>query len=113
MIAQETLLNFLGFFLTHQHYVNIHITHSAYLAYLLPLEISEEHSAQGQKLQRRQCCSLRKHPANAGHFPLLHTVFVTSVCSENFRFSQLVIKSGRAHCGWCHPWAGNPGLGSE
>jgi hypothetical protein len=21
-------------------------------------------------------------------------------------FSQLVIKAGRAHCGWCHPWVG-------
>jgi hypothetical protein len=25
-------------------------------------------------------------------------------------FSQLVIKGGRAHCGWCHPWAGSPGF---
>jgi hypothetical protein len=25
-------------------------------------------------------------------------------------FSQLVIKGGRAHCGWCHPWAGSLGF---
>jgi hypothetical protein len=25
-------------------------------------------------------------------------------------FSQLVIKGGRTHCGWCHPWAGSPGF---
>jgi hypothetical protein len=25
-------------------------------------------------------------------------------------FSQLVIKGGKAHCGWCHPWAGSPGF---
>ena len=25
-------------------------------------------------------------------------------------FSQLVIKGGRAHYGWCHPWAGSPGF---
>jgi hypothetical protein len=25
-------------------------------------------------------------------------------------FFQLVIKGGRAHCGWCHPWAGSPGF---
>jgi hypothetical protein len=22
-------------------------------------------------------------------------------------FSQVVIKGGSAHCGWCHPWAGS------
>jgi hypothetical protein len=25
-------------------------------------------------------------------------------------FSQLVIKDGKAHCGWCHPWAGSSGF---
>jgi hypothetical protein len=25
-------------------------------------------------------------------------------------FSQLVIKGGRTHCGWCHPWAGSVGF---
>jgi hypothetical protein len=25
-------------------------------------------------------------------------------------FSQLVIKGGRARCGWCHPWAGSLGF---
>jgi hypothetical protein len=25
-------------------------------------------------------------------------------------FSQLVIKGGRAHCEWCHPWAGSLGF---
>jgi hypothetical protein len=25
-------------------------------------------------------------------------------------FSQLVIKGRRAHCGWCHLWAGSPGF---
>jgi hypothetical protein len=25
-------------------------------------------------------------------------------------FYQLVIKGGRARCGWCHPWAGSPGF---
>jgi hypothetical protein len=25
-------------------------------------------------------------------------------------FSQLVIKGGRTHCGWCHPWAGSLGF---
>jgi hypothetical protein len=24
--------------------------------------------------------------------------------------SQLVIKGRRAHCEWCHPWAGGPGF---
>jgi hypothetical protein len=28
-------------------------------------------------------------------------------------FSQLVIKGGRAHGGWCHPWAGSPGFYKE
>jgi hypothetical protein len=25
-------------------------------------------------------------------------------------FSQLVFKGGRAHCAWCHPWAGRLGF---
>jgi hypothetical protein len=25
-------------------------------------------------------------------------------------FSHLVIKGGKAHCGWCHPWAGSLGF---
>jgi hypothetical protein len=28
-------------------------------------------------------------------------------------FSQLVIKGGRAHCGWYHPWAGSPSKPGE
>ena len=27
-------------------------------------------------------------------------------------FSQLVIRGGRAHCGWCHPWTDRIVLGS-
>ena len=29
-----------------------------------------------------------------------------SVRSRFKAFSQLVIKGGRAHCEWCHPWDG-------
>jgi hypothetical protein len=32
-----------------------------------------------------------------------------SMSSSCKAFSQLVIKGGRAHCGWCHSWAGSPG----
>jgi hypothetical protein len=28
--------------------------------------------------------------------------FLRPICEA---FPQLVIKGGRAHCGWCHPWA--------
>jgi hypothetical protein len=28
-----------------------------------------------------------------------------SIRSSCKAFSQLVFKGGRAHCGWCHPWA--------
>jgi hypothetical protein len=34
----------------------------------------------------------------------------TSMRSSCKAFSQLVIKSGRAHYGLCHPWAGSPGF---
>jgi hypothetical protein len=30
-----------------------------------------------------------------------------SMISSCKAFSQLVIKGGRAHCGWCHSWAGS------
>jgi hypothetical protein len=33
-----------------------------------------------------------------------------SMRSSYRAFSQLVIKDGRAHCGWCHPWAGSLGI---
>jgi hypothetical protein len=113
---------------THTHHTHISYTHQTCMhltSTSLSLTHTHTHTAHIPNIHTShtphiytQACT---HTVLAGFVCQLHTSWSyhrerslwwgnASMRSSCKAFSQLVIKGGRAHCGWCHPWDGSLGF---